>query len=129
VFTMGRPPVANLNALRFGDPSCPAPKHVVDGVVRGIGGYGNCVGVPDGGRGDQISTPPTRHPLVNANDRGHCPSGQDLLSAAAGVGNPVVYVGFQPAATAIHGATSGQAPNSARICRHRPRDCPRRRRR
>ncbi|MEE8658932.1 Phosphoribosylformylglycinamidine synthase [Acetobacteraceae bacterium EV16P] len=45
VFTMGARPVANLNALRFGDPSLPVTRHVIDGVVRGIGGYGNCVGV------------------------------------------------------------------------------------
>ena len=58
VFTMGARPVANLNALRFGNPALPVTKRVVDGVVRGIGGYGNCVGVPTVG-GEVNFHPPT----------------------------------------------------------------------
>ena len=54
VFTMGARPIANLNALRFGNPAQPVTRRVVDGVVRGIGGYGNCVGVPTVGRRNQL---------------------------------------------------------------------------
>jgi len=105
VFTMGARPVANLNALRFGSPGHPATRRIVDGVVRGIGGYGNCVGVPT--VGGEVNFHPSfdGNPLVNAMTVGIAPRDRIFLSAAAGVGNPVVYVGSKTGRDGIHGAT------------------------
>jgi phosphoribosylformylglycinamidine synthase len=105
VFTMGARPVANLNALRFGDPKLPRTKHVVDGVVRGIGGYGNCVGVPTVGGEINFHPSYNGNPLVNAMTVGIARQDKIFLSAAAGVGNPVVYVGSKTGRDGIHGAT------------------------
>jgi phosphoribosylformylglycinamidine synthase len=105
VFTMGARPVANLNALRFGSPDHPATKRVVDGVVRGIGGYGNCVGVPTVGGEVNFHPAYNGNPLVNAMTVGIAPADRIFLSAAAGVGNPVVYVGSRTGRDGIHGAT------------------------
>ncbi len=105
VFTMGARPVANLNALRFGSPDHPATRRIVDGVVRGIGGYGNCVGVPT--VGGEVNFHPSfdGNPLVNAMTVGIAPRDRIFLSAAAGIGNPVVYVGSKTGRDGIHGAT------------------------
>jgi phosphoribosylformylglycinamidine synthase len=105
VFTMGARPVANLNALRFGDPRDPRTKRIVDGVVRGIGGYGNCVGVPTVGGEVNFHPAFNGNPLVNAMTVGIAPRDRIFLSAAAGVGNPVVYVGSKTGRDGIHGAT------------------------
>ncbi|WP_287850430.1 AIR synthase related protein, partial [Acidiphilium sp.] len=105
VFTMGARPVANLNALRFGDPSLPVTKRVVDGVVRGIGGYGNCVGVPTVGGETNFHPSYNGNPLVNAMTVGIADQDRIFLSAAAGIGNPVVYVGSKTGRDGIHGAT------------------------
>ena len=105
VFTMGARPIANLNALRFGSPDHPATKRVVDGVVRGIGGYGNCVGVPTVGGEVNFHPAYNGNPLVNAMTVGIAPADRIFLSAAAGVGNPVVYVGSRTGRDGIHGAT------------------------
>ena len=74
VFTMGARPVANLNALRFGDPAHPRTKRIVDGVVRGIGGYGNCVGVPTVGGEVNFHAAYNGNPLVNAMTVGIAPA-------------------------------------------------------
>src|SRR6201747_1298641 len=105
VFTMGARPIANLNALRFGRPEHPRTKRIVDGVVRGIGGYGNCVGVPT--VGGEINFHPSYdgNPLVNAMTVGIARRDKIFLSAAAGIGNPVVYVGSKTGREGIHGAT------------------------
>ncbi len=105
VFTMGARPVANLNALRFGDPGDRRTKRIVDGVVRGIGGYGNCVGVPTVGGEVNFHPAFNGNPLVNAMTVGIAPRDRIFLSAAAGVGNPVVYVGSKTGRDGIHGAT------------------------
>ena len=105
VFTMGARPVANLNALRFGSPDDPRTRRVVDGVVRGIGGYGNCVGVPTVGGEVNFHPAYNGNPLVNAMTVGIAPADRIFLSAAAGVGNPVVYVGSKTGRDGIHGAT------------------------
>ena len=105
VFTMGARPIANLNALRFGDPNDPRTKRVVDGVVRGIGGYGNSVGVPTVGGEVNFHPAYNGNPLVNAMTVGIAPRDRIFLSAAAGVGNPVVYVGSKTGRDGIHGAT------------------------
>ncbi len=115
VFTMGARPVANLNALRFGHPDDPRTRRVVDGVVRGIGGYGNSVGVPTVGGEVNFHPAYNGNPLVNAMTVGIAPRGRIFLSAAAGIGNPVVYVGSKTGRDGIHGATMASAefgPNS-----------------
>ena len=105
VFTMGARPIANLNALRFGSTDNPRTKRIVDGVVRGIGGYGNCVGVPTVGGEIDFHPAYDGNPLVNAMTVGIAPKDRIFLSAAAGVGNPVVYVGSKTGRDGIHGAT------------------------
>ena len=105
VFTMGARPIANLNALRFGSPDDPRTRRIVDGVVRGIGGYGNCVGVPTVGGEVNFHSAYNGNPLVNAMTVGIAPADRIFLSAAAGIGNPVVYVGSKTGRDGIHGAT------------------------
>ncbi len=113
VFTMGARPIANLNALRFGSPKNPRTKRVVDGVVRGIGGYGNCVGVPTVGGEINFHPAYDGNPLVNAMTVGIASKDKIFLSAAAGIGNPVVYVGSKTGRDGIHGATMASAEFAA----------------
>jgi len=120
VFTMGARPIANLNALRFGDPSLPVTKRVVDGVVRGIGGYGNCVGVPTVGGETNFHPSYNGNPLVNAMTVGIAEQNKIFLSAAAGIGNPVVYVGSKTGRDGIHGATMASAEFAADAEEKRP---------
>ncbi|WP_160000256.1 phosphoribosylformylglycinamidine synthase subunit PurL [Roseomonas sp. 18066] len=120
VFTMGARPIANLNALRFGDPSLPKTRQVLDGVVRGIGGYGNCVGVPTVGGEVNFHPAYNGNPLVNAMTVGIARTDKIFLSAAAGVGNPVVYVGSKTGRDGIHGATMSSAEFSADSEEKRP---------
>ncbi|QNT78735.1 Phosphoribosylformylglycinamidine synthase subunit PurL [Entomobacter blattae] len=109
VFTMGARPVANLNALRFGDPADKNTARIVDGVVKGIGGYGNCVGVPTVGGEINFHPSYNGNPLVNAMTVGIARKDRIFLSAAAGVGNPVIYVGSKTGRDGIHGATMASA--------------------
>lgn len=120
VFTMGARPVANLNALRFGSPDAPRMKRIIDGVVRGIGGYGNCVGVPTVGGEVNFHPAYNGNPLVNAMTVGVAPLDRIFLSAAAGIGNPVVYVGSKTGRDGIHGATMASAEFSADSEEKRP---------
>jgi phosphoribosylformylglycinamidine synthase len=120
VFTMGARPIANLNALRFGSPEHPATKRVLDGVVRGIGGYGNCVGVPTVGGEINFHPAYNGNPLVNAMTVGIAPRDRIFLSAAAGIGNPVVYVGSKTGRDGIHGATMASAEFDAESDSKRP---------
>ncbi len=120
VFTMGARPVANLNALRFGRPENPVTKRIVDGVVRGIGGYGNCVGVPTVGGEVNFHPAYDGNPLVNAMTVGIARQDRIFLSAAAGVGNPVVYVGSRTGRDGIHGATMASAEFDADSDAKRP---------
>ena len=120
VFTMGARPIANLNALRFGDPDDPRTRRVVDGVVRGVGGYGNCVGVPTVGGEVNFHPAYNGNPLVNAMTVGIAPADRIFLSAAAGVGNPVVYVGSRTGRDGIHGATMASAEFGADAESKRP---------
>jgi phosphoribosylformylglycinamidine synthase subunit PurL len=109
VFTMGARPMANANALRFGRPEHPKMKHLVQGVVAGIGGYGNCVGVPT------VAGETNFHPaydgniLVNAMTVGVADQDKIFYSAATGLGNPIVYVGSKTGRDGIHGATMASA--------------------
>ncbi len=109
VFTMGARPVANLNSLFFGAPDHPRTRHLVAGVVAGIGGYGNCIGVPT--VGGQCSFHPSYNGniLVNAMTVGVAPKNRIFYSRAEGIGNPVVYVGSKTGRDGIHGATMASA--------------------
>ncbi|MGV3555183.1 MAG: phosphoribosylformylglycinamidine synthase subunit PurL [Croceibacterium sp.] len=109
VFTMGARPVANLNALRFGRPDHPKMKHLVQGVVAGIGGYGNCVGVPTVGGETNFHPAYDGNILVNAMTVGVAEQAKIFYSAATGVGNPIVYVGSKTGRDGIHGATMASA--------------------
>ena len=109
VFTMGARPIANLNALRFGDPRNPKTRHLVAGVVAGIGGYGNCVGVPTVGGETNFHSSYNGNILVNAMTVGLARKDNIFYSAAAGVGNPVVYFGSKTGRDGIHGATMASA--------------------
>src|SRR5690606_25775532 len=93
VFTMGARPVANLNALRFGAPDHQRTRHLVSGVVAGIAGYGNCLRDPTVGGECEFDPSYNGNRLVNAMRVGIAPAGRVFDSAAAGIGNPVVYVG------------------------------------
>ncbi|MFT9017062.1 phosphoribosylformylglycinamidine synthase subunit PurL [Acetobacter malorum] len=120
VFTMGARPIANLNALRFGNPEAPRTRQIIDGVVRGIGGYGNCVGVPTVGGEINFHPAYDGNPLVNAMTVGLARKDRIFLSAAAGVGNPVVYVGSRTGRDGIHGATMSSAEFDENAMAKRP---------
>ena len=120
VFTMGARPVANLNALRFGSPETPRTRQIIDGVVRGIGGYGNCVGVPTVGGEINFHPAYDGNPLVNAMTVGIARKDRIFLSAAAGIGNPVVYVGSRTGRDGIHGATMSSAEFDEHALAKRP---------
>ncbi|HEX2793619.1 MAG TPA: phosphoribosylformylglycinamidine synthase subunit PurL [Croceicoccus sp.] len=109
VFTMGARPVANMNALRFGRPDHPKMKHLVKGVVEGIGGYGNCVGVPTVGGETNFHKAYDGNILVNAMTVGVADADKIFYSAATGLGNPIVYVGSKTGRDGIHGATMASA--------------------
>ena len=109
VFTMGARPVANLNALRFGSPANEKTKHLLSGVVAGIGGYGNCIGVPTVGGEVDFHSAYNGNNLVNAMTVGIAQSNKIFYSAAAGSGNPVIYVGAKTGRDGIHGATMSSA--------------------
>lgn len=109
VFTMGARPIANLNALRFGSPDHAKTRHLVSGVVAGIGGYGNCVGVPTVGGEVNFDPSYNGNILVNAMTVGLAPANRIFKAAAQGVGNPVIYVGSKTGRDGIHGATMASA--------------------
>ena len=109
VFTMGARPVANMNALRFGHPDDDRTRHLVSGVVAGIGGYGNCVGVPTVGGECNFHHAYDGNILVNAMTVGIAEADRIFYSAAAGIGNAVVYVGSKTGRDGIHGATMASA--------------------
>ena len=109
VFTMGARPIANMNALRFGRPDHPKMRHLISGVVSGIGGYGNCVGVPTVGGETNFDPAYDGNILVNAMTVGVAKTDKIFYSAATGVGNPIVYVGSKTGRDGIHGATMASA--------------------
>ncbi|MFM9940179.1 MAG: phosphoribosylformylglycinamidine synthase subunit PurL [Hyphomicrobiaceae bacterium] len=120
VFTMGARPVANLNALRFGSPEHARTRHLVSGVVRGIGGYGNCVGVPTVGGETNFDAAYNNNILVNAMCVGLARTDKIFYSAAKGVGLPVVYVGSKTGRDGIHGATMASAEFDDKSAEKRP---------
>jgi phosphoribosylformylglycinamidine synthase len=109
VFTMGARPIALMNALRFGDPSHAKTRQLVGGVVAGIAGYGNCVGVPTVGGETNFHPGYNGNILVNVMCVGLAPKDRIFTSAAKGANNPVVYVGAKTGRDGIHGATMASA--------------------
>jgi phosphoribosylformylglycinamidine synthase len=120
VFTMGARPIALLNALRFGDPSHPGTRRLVAGVVAGIGGYGNCVGVPTLGGETNFHHGYDGNILVNAMCVGLADTDRIFYSAAPSPGLPVVYFGSKTGRDGIHGATMASAEFDADSDEKRP---------
>ena len=120
VFTMGARPVALLNALRFGDADHEKTRHLVGGVVAGIGGYGNCIGIPTVGGEVNFNKSYNGNILVNAMAVGLANSDRIFRSAATGPGNPVIYVGAKTGRDGIHGATMASAEFSDETESKRP---------
>jgi len=120
VFTMGARPVALLNALRFGDPSHPTTKRLVSGVVAGIGGYGNCVGVPTVAGETNFHRGYDGNILVNAMCVGLADADKIFYSAAPAAGLSVVYFGSKTGRDGIHGATMASAEFSEDAEEKRP---------
>ena len=109
VFTMGARPVALLNSIRFGDISHAKTKHLLNGVVSGIGGYGNCMGVPTVGGEVEFNSCYNDNILVNAMCVGIAKIDKIFYSKAKGIGNSVIYVGSKTGRDGIHGATMASA--------------------
>jgi phosphoribosylformylglycinamidine synthase II len=109
VFTMGARPIACLNALSFGAPSHPKTRHLVSGVVAGVGGYGNSFGVPTVGGQVRFHTRYDGNILVNAMAVGLAESDKIFYAAASGVNMPIVYLGSKTGRDGIHGATMASA--------------------
>ncbi|MDD3183074.1 MAG: AIR synthase related protein, partial [Alphaproteobacteria bacterium] len=120
VFTMGARPIANLNALRFGEASHPKTRSLVAGVVAGIGGYGNCVGVPTVGGETNFHASYNGNNLVNAMTVGLARADRIFTSQAAGVGNSIVYVGSKTGRDGIKGATMASGEFNADAESQRP---------
>jgi phosphoribosylformylglycinamidine synthase subunit PurL len=120
VFTMGARPIANLNALRFGAPEHAKTRHLVAGVVAGIGDYGNCIGVPTVGGETNFDARYNGNILVNAMCVGIASTSRIFYSAASGAGKPVVYVGSKTGRDGIHGATMASAEFDEASAEKRP---------
>ena len=120
VFTMGARPIACLNALSFGDPKNPKTRHLVSGVVAGIGGYGNSFGVPTVGGEVRFHRRYDGNCLVNAMAVGIAETDKIFYSAASGVGMPIVYLGSKTGRDGIHGATMASAEFGADAEEKRP---------
>src|SRR5262249_58794895 len=109
VFPGGARPIAGLNALSFGDPRHPKTRHLVGGVVAGIGGYGNSFGVPTVGGQVRFHTRYDGNCLVNAFALGLAETDKIFYAAASGVGMPIVYLGSTTGRDGIHRATMASA--------------------
>jgi phosphoribosylformylglycinamidine synthase subunit PurL len=109
IFTMGARPIAALNSLRFGDPNLPHTRHLVKGVVSGIGNYGNCFGVPTVGGEVYFNSSYNQNILVNAMSVGIVRNGETVSATAGEAGNPVFIVGSATGKDGIHGATFASA--------------------
>ncbi|MBW8301836.1 MAG: phosphoribosylformylglycinamidine synthase subunit PurL [Hydrogenophaga sp.] len=120
VFTMGARPIAAMNALRFGAPDHPKTRHLVSGVVAGVGGYGNSFGVPTVGGEVEFDARYNGNILVNAFAAGLAKSNAIFLSEAKGVGLPVVYLGAKTGRDGVGGATMASAEFDESIEEKRP---------
>jgi phosphoribosylformylglycinamidine synthase len=120
VFTMGARPVAAMNALRFGEPEHPKTRHLVAGVVSGVGGYGNAFGVPTVGGEVEFDASYNGTILVNSFAAGIARTDAIFLSKAEGVGLPVVYLGAKTGRDGVGGATMASAEFDDQIDEKRP---------
>ncbi|HVL73227.1 MAG TPA: phosphoribosylformylglycinamidine synthase subunit PurL [Beijerinckiaceae bacterium] len=120
VFTMGARPIAALNFLRFGAPDHPKTRHLVAGVVAGIGGYGNSFGVPTVGGSVGFHPRYNGNILVNAMAVGLARADSIFYAKATGIGNPIVYLGSKTGRDGIHGATMASASFEADAEEKRP---------
>ncbi|HUF18533.1 MAG TPA: phosphoribosylformylglycinamidine synthase subunit PurL [Thermoanaerobaculia bacterium] len=109
IFTMGARPIASLDSLRFGELEAPRMRYLVDGVVRGISGYGNCIGVPTIGGETSFHSCYNGNILVNVFALGVARAERIFKGVAEGVGNPIIYVGSKTGRDGIHGATMASA--------------------
>ncbi len=120
VFTMGARPIANLNCIRFGSLDHPKTKYLLEGVVSGIGSYGNCVGVPTVGGETYFNKKYNNNILVNAMTVGIAENNKIFYSKATGIGNPILYVGSKTGRDGIHGASMASAEFDESIEEKRP---------
>ncbi|MFN8061988.1 MAG: phosphoribosylformylglycinamidine synthase subunit PurL [Vicinamibacterales bacterium] len=120
IFTMGARPIALMNSLRFGTLDSARTRHLVEGVVAGIGGYGNSIGIPTVGGEVAFAPCYAGNPLVNALCLGIAPRDGLVRARAEGVGNPVFYVGAKTGRDGIHGATMASAEFDERSQEKRP---------
>jgi len=120
VFTMGARPIANLNSIHFGSPQHKKTKNLIRGVVKGIGGYGNCIGVPTIGGQTTFDDSYNGNILVNAMTLGLVNKKKIFYSKAAGIGKPVIYVGSKTGRDGIHGASMASATFDDKIDEKKP---------
>src|SRR5262245_56598912 len=120
IFTMGARPIALLNALRFGSLDTPLARRIFEGVVAGIGGYGNSIGIPTVGGEIVIDEMYAGNPLVNVLCLGIAHKDDIVKGAAKGTGNPVYYVGAKTGRDGIHGATMASAEFDEKSAEKRP---------
>ena len=109
VFTMGARPIALMNSIHFGSPDNKKTQNLLNGVVSGIGGYGNSVGIPTVGGETKFNSTYNENILVNAMAIGHAKKNKIFYSKAKGINKPVVYVGSKTGRDGIHGATMASA--------------------
>ena len=109
VFTMGARPIALLNSIHFGSPDHPKTKSLLNGVVSGIGGYGNCIGIPTVAGETKFNETYNENILVNAMAVGHAKKNKIFYSKAKGINKSVVYVGSKTGRDGIHGASMASA--------------------
>ena len=109
VFTMGARPIALLNSIHFGSPNHPKTKSLLNGVVSGIGGYGNCIGIPTVAGETKFNDTYNENILVNAMAVGHAKKDKIFYSKAKGLNKSVVYVGSKTGRDGIHGASMASA--------------------
>ena len=120
VFTMGARPIANLNSIHFGSPQHKKTKNLLRGVVHGIGGYGNCMGVPTIGGQTSFDSSYNGNILVNAMTLGLVKKNKIFYSKAAGLNKPVIYVGSKTGRDGIHGASMASASFDDKIEEKKP---------
>ena len=120
VFTMGARPIANLNSIHFGSPQHKKTKNLLRGVVHGIGGYGNCMGVPTIAGQTNFDSSYNGNILVNAMTLGLVKKDKIFYSKAAGLNKPVIYVGSKTGRDGIHGASMASANFDEKIEEKKP---------
>ena len=120
VFTMGARPIANLNSIHFGSPQNKKTKNLIRGVVQGIGGYGNCMGVPTIAGQTSFDSSYNGNILVNAMTIGLVKKNKIFYSKAAGLNKPVIYVGSKTGRDGIHGASMASASFDEKIEEKKP---------